>query len=90
MKVAVLVALTLVSTLAGAAGEVRIGNVASLHGRAIRFVNTDDGVVAEKRVAATQELAADPQILALAGFLNTARILAALNTMKDSTSATSW
>ncbi len=43
-----------------------------LHGRKLRLVNKDDGVVAERMVAATEELIADPEIVALAGFLNTA------------------
>jgi ABC-type branched-subunit amino acid transport system substrate-binding protein len=89
---------------AHAAGDLVIGNVASMtnptakenssnltlgynvyfadvnarggiHGRRVRLVNKDDGVVAERMVAATQELIADPQIVALAGYLNTAGIV---------------
>jgi branched-chain amino acid transport system substrate-binding protein len=46
-----------------------------VHGRKLRLVNKDDGVVADKMVAATQELIADPQVVALAGFLNTAGLV---------------
>lgn len=46
-----------------------------IHGRKLRLVNKDDGVVAERMVAATEELIADPQVIALAGFLNTAGLV---------------
>jgi branched-chain amino acid transport system substrate-binding protein len=46
-----------------------------VHGRKVRLVNKDDGVVADRMVAATQELIADPQVIALAGFLNTAGLV---------------
>lgn len=46
-----------------------------IHGRTLRLVNKDDGVVADKMVAITEQLIADPQIVALAGFLNTAGLV---------------
>jgi ABC-type branched-subunit amino acid transport system substrate-binding protein len=46
-----------------------------VHGRKVRLVNRDDGVVAERMVAAAQELIRDPQVIALAGFLNTAGLV---------------
>ena len=46
-----------------------------VHGRKVRLVNKDDGVVADRMVAATQELINDPQVIALAGFLNTAGLV---------------
>lgn len=49
-----------------------INRSGGLHGRKLRLVNKDDGVVADRMVAATEELIADPEIVALAGFLNTA------------------
>jgi ABC-type branched-subunit amino acid transport system substrate-binding protein len=52
-----------------------VNRLGGVHGRKLRLVNKDDGVVAEKMVAATQELIADPQIAALAGFLNTAGLV---------------
>jgi branched-chain amino acid transport system substrate-binding protein len=94
----------LAASLAHAAGDLVIGNVASMtnptskenssnltlgytlyfddlnrhggvHGRKVRLVNKDDGVVAERMVAATEELIADPQVIALAGYLNTAGLV---------------
>jgi branched-chain amino acid transport system substrate-binding protein len=49
-----------------------INRQGGIHGRKVQLVNKDDGVVADRMVAATQELIADPQVVALAGFLNTA------------------
>ena len=46
-----------------------------IHGRKVRLVNKDDGVVADRMVAATQELIDDPQVIALAGYLNTAGLV---------------
>lgn len=46
-----------------------------IHGRKLRLVNKDDGVVADRMVALTRELVADPGIVALAGFLNTAGLM---------------
>ena len=46
-----------------------------VHGRKLKLLNKDDGVVAERMVAATEELIADPQVIALAGFLNTAGLV---------------
>lgn len=46
-----------------------------IHGRRVKLLNKDDGVVAERMVAATEELIADPQVIALAGFLNTAGLV---------------
>jgi branched-chain amino acid transport system substrate-binding protein len=43
-----------------------------VHGRQIKLINKDDGVNAEKMVALTRELIADPAVIALVGFLNTA------------------
>jgi ABC-type branched-subunit amino acid transport system substrate-binding protein len=39
------------------------------------LLNKDDGVVADRMVAATEGLIADPQVLALAGYLNTAGLV---------------
>jgi ABC-type branched-subunit amino acid transport system substrate-binding protein len=98
------VAAVLAASLAHAAGDLVIGNVASLtnptakensanltlgytmyfdemnrrggvHGRKVRLLNKDDGVVADRMVAATEELIADPQVIALAGYLNTAGLV---------------
>lgn len=46
-----------------------------IRGRAIKIVNKDDGVNAEKMLGLTQELIADPGVIALAGFLNTAGLV---------------
>lgn len=46
-----------------------------IHGRKMKLLNRDDGVVADKMVAITEELIADPKIVALAGFLNTAGLV---------------
>jgi ABC-type branched-subunit amino acid transport system substrate-binding protein len=46
-----------------------------VHGRKLRLLNKDDGVVAERMVAATVELTDDPQVIVLAGFLNTAGLV---------------
>jgi ABC-type branched-subunit amino acid transport system substrate-binding protein len=98
------VLLACVAVPAHAAGDLVIGNIASMtnptskenssnltlgynvyfeevnrrggiHGRRIRLLNKDDGVVAERMVAETQALIADPQVIALAGFLNTAGLV---------------
>jgi ABC-type branched-subunit amino acid transport system substrate-binding protein len=52
-----------------------VNRAGGVHGRKLRLVNKDDGVVAERMVAATEELIADPEIVALAGFLNTAGLV---------------
>src|SRR3954466_2274137 len=94
----------LACTAAHAAGDLVIGNVASMtnptakensanltlgytvyfdevnrrggvHGRKVRLLNKDDGVVADRMVAETQALIADPQVIALAGYLNTAGLV---------------
>lgn len=49
-----------------------INQQGGLYGRKIRLVNKDDGVVADKMVALTDELIADKGVLALVGYLNTA------------------
>jgi branched-chain amino acid transport system substrate-binding protein len=46
-----------------------------IRGRPVRMVNKDDGVVADRMVALTQELIADKDVIALAGFLNTAGLV---------------
>src|SRR5687767_5563924 len=56
-----------------------VNRLGGIHGRKIALVNRDDGVVAERMVALTEELIADPQIVALAGFLNTAGLVELTN-----------
>jgi branched-chain amino acid transport system substrate-binding protein len=56
-----------------------VNRLGGVHGRKIALVNKDDGVVAERMVALTEELIADPQIVALAGFLNTAGLVELMN-----------
>jgi branched-chain amino acid transport system substrate-binding protein len=46
-----------------------------IRGRAVKLVNKDDGVNADKMLALTQELIADKEVIALAGFLNTAGLV---------------
>jgi len=46
-----------------------------IRGRPLKLVNKDDGVNADKMVALTQELIADKEVIALAGFLNTAGLV---------------
>ena len=46
-----------------------------VRGRQVKLVNKDDGVVADKMVGLTQELIADKDVIALAGFLNTAGLV---------------
>jgi len=46
-----------------------------IRGRQVKIVNKDDGVNPEKMLALTQELIADPNVIALAGFLNTAGLV---------------
>ena len=46
-----------------------------IRGRPLRMVNKDDGVNAERMLALTQELIADKDVVALAGFLNTAGLV---------------
>src|SRR5688500_6972161 len=46
-----------------------------IRGRQVRLVNKDDGVIADRMVALTQELIADKEVIALAGFLNTAGLV---------------
>jgi branched-chain amino acid transport system substrate-binding protein len=53
----------------------QVNRAGGIHGRKIKLVNKDDGVVADKMVAVTGELIADPNIVALAGFLNTAGLV---------------
>jgi ABC-type branched-subunit amino acid transport system substrate-binding protein len=48
-----------------------VNSQGGLRGRQIRLVNKDDGLVPDKMVALTQELIADPDVIALAGYLNT-------------------
>lgn len=98
------VAVFLACAAAHAAGDLVVGNVASMtnptskenssnltlgynvyfeeinrrggiHGRRLKLLNKDDGVVADRMVAETQALIADPQVIALAGFLNTAGLV---------------
>jgi branched-chain amino acid transport system substrate-binding protein len=49
----------------------QVNRQGGVHGRRIKLVNKDDGIVAEKMLALTDELAADPAVIALVGFLNT-------------------
>jgi branched-chain amino acid transport system substrate-binding protein len=49
----------------------QINRQGGVHGRRIKLLNKDDGIVAEKMMQITEELAADPSVLALVGFLNT-------------------
>lgn len=42
-----------------------------VHGRKVSLLNKDDGVNVEKMLAITDELIADPRVLALVGYLNT-------------------
>ena len=53
----------------------QVNRAGGIHGRKIKLVNKDDGVVADRMVAAAAELIADPNIIALAGFLNTAGLV---------------
>jgi len=53
----------------------QVNRAGGIHGRKLKLVNKDDGVVVDKMVAATAELIADPNVLALAGFLNTAGLV---------------
>jgi branched-chain amino acid transport system substrate-binding protein len=53
----------------------QVNRQGGVHGRRIRLVNKDDGIVPEKMLALTDELAADPGVLALIGFLNTPGML---------------
>ena len=100
LGIAVLVA----CAAAQAAGDLVIGNVASMtnptskenssnltlgytiyfedvnrrggvHGRKVKLLNKDDGVVADRMVSETEALIADPQVIALAGYLNTAGLV---------------
>jgi ABC-type branched-subunit amino acid transport system substrate-binding protein len=52
-----------------------VNSQGGVRGRPVKLVNKDDGVVADRMVALTQELIADPNIIALAGFLNTAGLV---------------
>jgi len=54
-------------------GQLNAGG--GIHGRKVRIANKDDGVNAEKMLALTQELIADREVIALAGFLNTAGLV---------------
>jgi branched-chain amino acid transport system substrate-binding protein len=49
----------------------QVNRQGGVHGRRLKLVNKDDGIVAEKMLALTDELAADPAVIALVGFLNT-------------------
>jgi ABC-type branched-subunit amino acid transport system substrate-binding protein len=48
-----------------------INRQGGIHGRNIKLLNKDDGVVVEKMFALMEELVADKRVIALAGFLNT-------------------
>jgi branched-chain amino acid transport system substrate-binding protein len=48
-----------------------INSQGGVRGRRVRLVNKDDGLVADKMVELTREFVADPNVLALAGYLNT-------------------
>ena len=50
----------------------RVNAAGGVHGRKIRLVHKDDNLTAAKMVELTNELIADPSVLALVGFLNTA------------------
>jgi ABC-type branched-subunit amino acid transport system substrate-binding protein len=52
-----------------------VNRAGGIHGRKVVLVNKDDGVVADRMVALAQELIADPGVVALAGFLNTAGLV---------------
>jgi ABC-type branched-subunit amino acid transport system substrate-binding protein len=49
----------------------QINRQGGVHGRRVKIVNKDDGIVPEKMMQLTEELAADPGVLALVGYLNT-------------------
>jgi branched-chain amino acid transport system substrate-binding protein len=49
----------------------QVNREGGVHGRRLKLVNKDDGIVPEKMLALTDELAADPAVIALVGFLNT-------------------
>jgi branched-chain amino acid transport system substrate-binding protein len=53
----------------------QVNRAGGIHGRKLKLVNKDDGVVVDRMVAATAELIADPNVVALAGFLNTAGLV---------------
>jgi branched-chain amino acid transport system substrate-binding protein len=53
----------------------QINGQGGVHGRKVRILNKDDGIVAERMMQLTEELAADPGVLALVGFLNTPGML---------------
>src|ERR1700754_4947844 len=48
-----------------------INSQGGVRGRQVRLVNKDDGLAADKMVELARELIADPNVIALAGFLNT-------------------
>jgi ABC-type branched-subunit amino acid transport system substrate-binding protein len=48
-----------------------INSQGGIRGRQVRLINKDDGLVPDKMVALAQEFIADPNVIALAGFLNT-------------------
>src|SRR5262245_21868105 len=48
-----------------------INGQGGVRGRQLKLVNKDDGLVADKMVELARELIADPNVIALAGFLNT-------------------
>jgi len=48
-----------------------VNSQGGIRGRQVKLVNKDDGLVPDKMVALTQELIADPNVIALAGYLNT-------------------
>lgn len=53
----------------------QVNRAGGVHGRKLKLLNKDDGVVVDKMVAATAELIDDPNVVALAGFLNTAGLV---------------
>src|SRR5262245_29829543 len=48
-----------------------INSQGGVRGRQLKLVNKDDGLAADKMVELARELIADPNVIALAGFLNT-------------------
>ena len=50
----------------------RVNAAGGVHGRKLRLLHRDDNLNAERMVELTNELIADPSVIALVGFLNTA------------------
>src|SRR5262245_44846124 len=63
----------------------QINQEGGVRGRPVRMLNKDDGVNPDRMVALTQELIADKEVIALAGFLNTAGLVELMkrNTLVD-------